>query len=79
MQTIQKMKDDIVSNKDCSNANGSEDEGDGSYWESNSSHAQSQWSSSVAWSTWSKMEKNKAGVLPPLEVSAAKLKKKDAA
>ena len=52
-----------------------DNEGESSYWESDAKSA-SQWgSSSVVWSTWSKLDKNKAGQLPPLETSVIKNKK----
>ena len=50
-----------------------QDEGESSYWESDAKSA-SQWSSSVVWSSWSKLEKNRAGQLPPLETSVVKNK-----
>lgn len=52
--------------------------GESSYWESNSSKQQSQWGSSVVWSSWSKMEKNKGVALEPLENSLTKKDKKAA-
>jgi hypothetical protein len=50
--------------------------GESSYWESTSSKQQSQWGSSVVWSSWSKMEKNKGVALEPLENSLTKKEKK---
>ena len=73
LQHLQKMREDIISNKDnismAKYEEGSEDAS--SYWETSSKGQQSNWSSSVAYSSWSKMERNKVS-LPPLESSVKK-------
>ena len=85
LKQLQKMREDILvapaeQTKDQDKKPGDEvseqEYGESSYWESTSSKQQSQWGSSVVWSSWSKMEKNKGVALEPLENSLTKKQKK---
>jgi hypothetical protein len=77
LEKLQKMREEILKKEDPPDENsvaaGGEVE-DGSCWETGSSKQQSQWSSSVVWSSWSKMERNKGVKLDPLEKAMLKEK-----